>query len=226
MQDKIEERELARLRVRDALLWLEEASLNMRKRLDGKGDHDIGKESDTTALYIKAVLESRAASAVDQGLRKALWNTISMYENYLNDLRRKDQLHDYEGMRPQLQQTIAVKYDQALREVEDAALTRQDGPVIGDEQLLHKLAVAQLALLRNMRSIAGDEGEAQRFYQTELKVAEAELLQDTSALAPRREPESTQEPPASHAAESAPQLDAEDQRPPSRWRMWSAGCAN
>ena len=85
-----------------------------------------------------------------------------------------------------------------------AALTRQDGPVIGDEQLLHKLAVAQLALLRNMRSIAGDEGEAQRFYQTELKVAEAELLQDTSALAHRREPESTQEPPSPQIPATAP----------------------
>lgn len=68
-----DEQELEILKVRDGLIWLEEASLNMRKRLDAKGDFSIGRESDTTALYIKGLLEAEKAkivAAVDEARKK------------------------------------------------------------------------------------------------------------------------------------------------------------
>ena len=52
-----DERELRILKVKDALSWLEESSLNMRKRLDGQGEPEIARQSDITALYIKSLLE-------------------------------------------------------------------------------------------------------------------------------------------------------------------------
>ena len=53
-----DDQELRILKAKDALLWLEESSLNMRKRLQDKGDIEIARQSDITALYIKATLEA------------------------------------------------------------------------------------------------------------------------------------------------------------------------
>jgi hypothetical protein len=55
-------------------------------------------------------------------------------------------------------------------------------------EMLHRLSVVQLALLRNMRSIASSEEEAQKFYQTELEMAEQELTKDTSMPGPLEQP--------------------------------------
>ena len=71
------------------------------------------------------IMEKAVLATQDEELRRALWNTISMYENYLNDLRAKDFLHDYDGMRPPLADTIRLKYDLALS---GAALSPSEAP--------------------------------------------------------------------------------------------------